>query len=100
MVPTTPPIDSSLSMCAPDASQDFNNHRVRRADLATGATTTLAGSGAAGFRDGDGASAQFSGPYSVAIAPSGNFALVVVRAQLVPARHAIPRSPQLHTASL
>ena len=83
-----------------DAWQDRYSHRIRRVNLATRATTTLAGSGTAGFRDGDGASAQFSGPYSVAIAPSGNFALVVVRAQLVPARHAIPRSPQLHTASL
>ena len=67
-------------MCFPDASQDWDNHRVRRIDLATGATTTLAGSGAAGFRDGDGASARFKHPWGIAIDPSGTFALAAVRA--------------------
>ena len=80
MVPATPLIDSSLSVCFPDASQDHGNQHVRRVDIATGATTTLAGSGTAGFRDGAGASAQFNGPNDVAIAPSGGFALVAVRA--------------------
>ena len=61
-----------------DASQDLSNHRVRRVDLATGATTTLAGSGAAGFRDGDRASARFNSPNGVAIDPSGAFAVVSV----------------------
>jgi hypothetical protein len=42
MVPATPPIDSSLSVCFPDASQDHGNQHVRRVDIATGATTTLA----------------------------------------------------------
>jgi hypothetical protein len=41
---------------------------------------SLAACGTAGFRDGAGASAQFNGPNDVAIAPSGGFALVAVRA--------------------
>ena len=68
-----------------DASQDLSNHRVRRVDLATGATTTLAGSGAAGFRDGDRASARFNSPNDVAIDPSGTFALVTVLTTTSPA---------------
>jgi DNA-binding beta-propeller fold protein YncE len=69
-----------VTVCPPDASQDFRNNRVRRIDLATGATTTLAGSGTQGFSEGVGASAQFNHPSGVAIAPSGGFALVGVRA--------------------
>ena len=78
---------SSLSVCVPrcDASQDRINHSVRRVDLATGATTTLAGSGAAGFRDGDSANAQFNHPIGVAIDPSGTFALVTVLTTTSPA---------------
>jgi len=55
---------------------DRYNHRVRRVDIATGATTTLAGSGSDGFLDGAGGSAQFNQPAGVAIDPSGTFALV------------------------
>eukprot|EP00964_Phaeocystis_antarctica_P026295 scaffold14807_cov66-Phaeocystis_antarctica.AAC.2 len=65
-----------------DASQDQNNHRIRRVDIATGATTTLAGSGTAGFRNGAGGSAQFQYPRGIAIEPSGGYALVAVRAPL------------------
>jgi hypothetical protein len=62
-------------------SQDRSNHRIRRVDIATEATTTLAGSGTRrGFLDGDGTTAQFNRPERVAIAPSGAFALVAVRA--------------------
>ena len=65
----------------PDASQDVQNERIRRVDIATGATTTLAGSGIRGFKDADvGTDAQFYGPRGVAIDPSGAFALVAVRA--------------------
>ena len=67
---------------ASDASQDLNNHRIRRVDITTGATTTLAGSGSAGFRDGAGGSAQFKNPYGIAIEPSGGYALVAVRVPL------------------
>ena len=69
-------------MCSHDASQGYYNHRIRRVDLATGATTTLAGSGSAGFLDGDGAIAQFDYPAGVAIDPSGGYALVAVRVPL------------------
>ena len=73
-------------MLAPDASQDLYSHRIRRVDITTGATTTLAGSGSGGwsgggFNDDDvGTNAQFSTPNDVAIDPSGAFALVAVRA--------------------
>ena len=63
-----------------DASQDRSNNRIRRVDIATGETTTLAGSGTRGFRDGAGASALFNYPSGVAIDPSGGYALVAVRA--------------------
>ena len=65
----------------PDASQDSHNSGIRRVDIATGATTTLAGS-TPGFSDGVGASAQFYYLSDVAIHPSGTFALVMVRAWL------------------
>ena len=70
---------------APDASQDYDNHRIRRVDISTGATTTLAGSGelgwnGGGFKDDDvSTSVQFNLPFGVEIDPSGTFALVSVR---------------------
>jgi hypothetical protein len=60
-------------------SQDACDHRIRRIDLATGSTTTLAGTGSSGYANGGRASATFSTPYGVAIDPSGTFALVAVR---------------------
>ena len=67
-----------------DASQDYSDHRIRRVDIATGATTTLAGSGSRGFLDGAGGSARFNHPAGIAIDPSGGFALVAVRASPAP----------------
>ena len=65
---------------APDASQDQSNNRIRRVDISTGATTTLAGSGVGGFKDDDvSTNAQFYYPFGVEIDPSGTFALVAVR---------------------
>ena len=61
------------------------NNRIRRVVIATGTTTTLAGSGTLGFLDGASGSARFYGPSGVAIDPSGGFALVAVRAWLGPA---------------
>ena len=45
-----------------------------------GTTTTLTSSGTSGWVDGDSTTAQFYHPSGVAIAPSGSFALVAVRA--------------------
>ena len=85
----------------PDASQDYDSgHRIRRVDITTGATTTLAGSGVAGFKDDDvGTNALFKQPLGVAIDKSSSFALVGVRAcgPLHPARRDIPPPPQRRT---
>ena len=86
---------SSLSVFSHDAPQDHSNHRIRRVDIATGATTTLAGSGTQGFLDGAGGSARFNMPSGVAIDPSGTFALVAVR--WPPLYPRIPPSNRRHT---
>ena len=83
-----------LSVLSHDASQDQNNHRIRRIDIATGATTTLAGAGY-GFLDGAGGSAQFWVPRGIAIDPSGTFALVAVRRP--PPHPRMPPSRRRHT---
>ena len=80
-------------MSSHDASQDNGNHRIRRVDLATGATTTLTGSGSAGFLDGAGGSAQFNRPTGIAIDPSGGYALVGVRGSGLDSLHPLD-SPQ------
>ena len=80
-----------LSVSFHDASQDTSNHRIRRVEIATGATTTLAGSGTQGYLDGAGGSARFNEPMAIAIDPSGTFALVAVRAS--------PAPPPLHRAT-
>jgi len=64
------------------ASQDIGNNRIRRIELASGQTSTLAGSGVRGSHDGVGTSAQFDGANGVVIDPSGTFAMVAVRAWL------------------
>ncbi len=46
---------------------DFDNHRIRRVDLA-GNVTTIAGSGQAGFADGVGASAMLNRPQGLVVA--------------------------------
>ena len=76
-----------------DASQDLYNHRIRRVDIATGATTTLAGSGTRGYLDGAGGSARFNRPEDISIDPSGGFALVAVRASGLDSLHPLD-SPQ------
>ena len=81
-----------------DESQD--RFHIRRLDIATGATTLLAGSGTQGFLDGVGGSAQFGLTFGVAIDPSGTFALVTVRASPAPPHIAPPCvSPSSHTLS-
>ena len=92
-------------------SQDASTNRIRRVDVTTGVTTTLAGSGTPGDSDGVGTSARFSSPQGVAIDPSGAFALVAVRAWpraappfTPPTRRALPQrashASQARTASL
>lgn len=46
---------------------DYNNHRIRKVDLATNAVTTLAGT-SLGYLDGPGASAQFNSPRGAVVA--------------------------------
>ncbi len=51
---------------------DQNNHRIRQIVLASGAVSTLAGSGASSFANGVGTNARFSFPLGVAIDSSGS----------------------------
>ena len=90
----------TIGCCLPPhaASQDRYNHRIRRIDIATKSTTTLAGTGSYGSRDGVGASAQFYYPHGIAIAPNGGFALVAVRASPAPLPHTAP-SPRIALSS-
>jgi sugar lactone lactonase YvrE len=46
---------------------DTENHAIRVVTLATGAVTTLAGAGVAGWADGTGSSARFNAPSALAI---------------------------------
>ena len=60
---------------SPDGSAlfvvDMFNDKIRRVEVATGAVTTLAGSGETGSADDVGGTAQFSCPYDVAISRDG-----------------------------
>ena len=50
---------------------DYGNHSIRKISAA-GAVSTVAGNGAPGFRDGSGASAQFTDPSGIAVDAGGN----------------------------
>jgi len=58
---------------------DRYNNKIRSIVIATGAVTTLAGSGSSGSTDAMGTAASFNRPYDVAITPDGSTALVVDR---------------------
>ena len=64
-------IATSLDVSALFVS-DIGNHKIRRVEVATGAVTTIAGSGASGSADGVGDAAQFSAPRGLAISPDGS----------------------------
>ena len=64
--------------CALFTTQDWGTHRIRKIDLLTTATTTLAGSG--GFNDGTFKNGEFKFPFGIAIDRTGAFALIAVRA--------------------
>ena len=76
------------------SSQGQFDHRIRRVEIANGETTTLAG---IGYADGggflDGAVARFNYPRGIAIEPSGEYALVGVRASGLDSLHPLD-SPQ------
>ena len=55
---------------------DTANNRIRAITISTGATTTLAGEGAAAFLDGAGAAAKFNAPTGVAVGTSGTILYV------------------------
>jgi len=55
---------------------DFHSHKIRRVEVATGAVTTIAGSGTRGSTDGVGDAAQFDCPEEVAFSPDGSTLLV------------------------
>lgn len=48
-----------------------SNNRVRGVNISTGQTWLIAGSGAAGFRNGTGGAAQFNGPYTLDVSDDG-----------------------------
>ena len=51
---------------------DANNHAIRRVDPTTGATTTFAGTNAAGTANGTGGAARFNQPAAIAVDAQGN----------------------------
>ena len=56
---------------------DFSNNKIRRVEeVATGAVTTIAGSGIKGSADGVGDAAQFCCPAGIAISPDGGVLFV------------------------
>ena len=65
---------------SPDGSAlfvaDNGNHKIRRVEVATGAVTTLAGSGEEGGADGVGDAAQFKYPVGLAISADSTTLLV------------------------
>ena len=56
---------------------DHGNDVIRKIMIATQVVSTLAGTGSSGLVNGAGDSAQFNGPYGVAMIPDGTYALVV-----------------------
>lgn len=55
---------------------DTSAHAIRKVVIATGATTTLAGSTTSGYADGTGNAARFDKPYDVTVSPDGSLLYV------------------------
>ena len=55
---------------------DIGNHKIRRVEVATGAVTTVVGSGTAGSADGVGGAAEFYRPAGIALSPDGSVLFV------------------------
>ena len=72
LYPTGVAVDSANNVYVADSG----NHRIRKVDAVTGVVTTHAGSGLAGYADGDFATAQFSTPIALAFGPTGNIIVV------------------------
>lgn len=51
---------------------DRGNHTIRKINMTTGAVTTIAGSGTAGYTDAVGTSAQFNNPWGATVDAVGN----------------------------
>ncbi len=66
--PTGVAIDSNGNVFVADSG----NHVIRRISASTGAVSTWAGSGVAGYANGIGTAAQFNGPRALAIDTAGN----------------------------
>ena len=62
---------STASSAAAVYVADSYNHRLKELDPSSNTIRTLAGSGAAGYRDGDGHVAQLSEPGGLALGPEG-----------------------------
>ncbi len=59
---------------------DYSNNLIRKIVLATGAVTTLAGSGVAGNTNGTGTAASFNNPFGICIDPTKTILYVTDRA--------------------
>lgn len=51
---------------------DFGNHKIRKITLSTGVVSTIAGTGSSGIANGTLASATFTSPWGLLIAPDGS----------------------------
>ena len=58
---------------------DSYNNRIRAIEVASGAVTTIAGSGEFAYADGTGAAAKFNEPYGLAVSQDGNTLYVADR---------------------
>lgn len=77
---------------------DSYNHRLKEVDPATATIRTLAGSGAAGYRDGTGVGAQLSEPGGLALGPGGSILVADTNNSIV--RQYDPSTQQLSTLTL